>query len=56
MLLFLWILGAMGVAYAAQLSRRGGWAWFIVGMVLTPLGGSLALMAANRQGWFLKRR
>ena len=29
-------------------SGRGTWSWFIVGMVLTPIGGSLLLMAANR--------
>ncbi len=55
MLLFLWILGAMGVAYSARLSRRGTWTWFIIGMALTPIGGSLLLMAANRHGWFKAR-
>jgi hypothetical protein len=54
-LLFFWILGAIGVAYCAKLSGRGTWPWFVVGVALTPLGGSLALMAANRQGWFLPR-
>lgn len=56
MIAFLWILGAIGVAYAAKLSGRMPWAWFIVGMALTPLGGSLALTAANRLGWFIARR
>jgi hypothetical protein len=54
--LFLWILGAIGVAYCAKLSGRGPWPWFLVGVVLTPLGGSLALMAANHNGWFNARR
>jgi hypothetical protein len=52
---FLWILGALGVAYAAKLSWRGPWPWFALGIVLTPLGGSLLLMAANRHGWFRAR-
>jgi hypothetical protein len=55
MFAFLWILGAFGVAYCAGLSGRGPFAWFLVGMALTPLGGSLALMVANRYGWFLPR-
>jgi hypothetical protein len=54
-LFFLWILGAIGVAYAAKLSRRGPWPWFLLAIVLTPLGGSLLLMAANRYGWFRPR-
>ncbi len=55
MIFFFWILGAIGVAYSAKLSRRGPWPWFILGIALTPIGGSLALMAANRHGWFLPR-
>ena len=55
MFAFLWILGAIGVAYCARLSGRGPWAWFVVGVALTPLGGSIALMAANRFGWFMPR-
>jgi len=55
MLPFLWILGAIGVAFCAKLSGRGPFTWFIVGVALTPLGGSLALMAANRLGWFNPR-
>jgi len=54
-IVFLWLLGAIGVAYSAKLSRRGPWPWFIAGIALTPIGGSLALMAANRHGWFLPR-
>lgn len=55
MLAFFWILGALGVAYGAKLSGRGTWPWFMVGVALTPIGGSLALMAANRLGWFSPR-
>ena len=49
MLVFLWILGAMGVAYAAKLQGRKPWFWFALGVVLTPIGGSLALMALTRR-------
>jgi len=45
---FLWILGAMGVAYWAKMSGRNGWLWFALGVVLSPLGGIVALYAADR--------
>jgi hypothetical protein len=51
---FLWILGALGVAYAAKLNRRGPFPWFVLGLVLTPIGGGLLLRLANRLGWFSK--
>jgi hypothetical protein len=54
LLLFIWILGAIGVAYAAKLSQRGPFPWFVLGMVLTPIGGGLLLRFANRLGWFSK--
>ena len=54
MLLFLWSLGALGVAYAAKLNQRGPFPWFVLGMVLTPIGGGLLLRLANRLGWFSK--
>ena len=44
---FLWILGAMGVAYWAKMSGRNGWLWFALGVVLSPLGGSAALYAVD---------
>jgi hypothetical protein len=53
-LLFLWVLGAIGVAYAAKQSARGPLPWFVLGMILTPIGGGLALKYANRLGWFSK--
>jgi hypothetical protein len=52
MFVFLWLLGAIGVGYAAKLSQRNATPWFALGLILSPLGGSLALMAANRYGWF----
>ncbi len=45
---FLWILGAMGVAYWAKMSGRNGWLWFALAVVLSPLGGSVALYAVDR--------
>ena len=50
MLVFLWVLGAMGVAYAAKLSRRNAFGWFVLSLAITPLAGSLILMLANRFG------
>jgi hypothetical protein len=52
---FLWILGAIGVAWMAKQSWRTPFPWFVLGMVLTPLGGSLLLMASNRFDWFRPR-
>ena len=54
MFLFLWILGAMGVAYWARLGGRNPVPWFVVALALTPLGGSILLMMADR--WFVPRR
>ncbi|HJR57307.1 MAG TPA: hypothetical protein VJ798_12080 [Rhizomicrobium sp.] len=54
LLLFLWILGAIGVAYGAKLCKRGPLPWFVLGMVLTPVGGILLLQLVNRLGWFSK--
>jgi hypothetical protein len=52
---FLWILGAIGVAWSAKQSWRAPFPWFVVGMVLTPIGGAAALAIANKQGWFRPR-
>jgi hypothetical protein len=54
MVLFLWIIGAMGVAYAAKLSARTPLVWFVAGMGLTPIGGALLLSACNKRGWFVR--
>jgi hypothetical protein len=54
MLIFFWVLGALGVAYAASRSgRNAGW-WFILSIALTPLTGALGLKLANR--WFSASR
>ena len=50
MFIFLWLLASMGVAYWAKLDGRSPVIWFIAGMVLTPLGGSIALMLMDRYG------
>ena len=47
MLVFLWILGSLGVAYAAKLSARHPFWWFMVAVILSPLFGSILLWAAN---------
>ena len=50
MLVFFWLLGAMGVAYGAKLNARNGFGWFALSLAITPLGGSLLLILANRFG------
>jgi hypothetical protein len=47
MLIFLWILASIGVAYAAKLSARHPFWWFMVAAILSPLFGSILLWAAN---------
>jgi hypothetical protein len=49
-LIFLYVLAAMGVAYWAKLDGRRAGVWFIASIVLTPLGSSVALMALDRYG------
>ena len=52
MLLFLYFLAAIGLAYFAKLKGRNPALWGMLGVLLTPLGGSIALMLADRTGWF----
>ena len=54
MFIFLWILGAIGVAYAAKLSARIPFLWFMLAVILTPLVGSIVLWAANH--WNVRPR
>jgi hypothetical protein len=49
-LLFLYLLAAMGVAYWARLDGRNPAVWFVAAVALTPLGGSIALMVMDRYG------
>jgi hypothetical protein len=49
-LIFLYVLAAMGVAYWAKLDRRRPGVWFAASLILTPLGGSIGLMLAGRYG------
>jgi len=48
MLLFFYILAAMGVAYWAKRDGRKPGVWFAAAIVMTPLGASLALMVWDR--------
>ncbi len=48
MLVFLYLLGAMGVAYWARLDGRSPGVWFALAIFLTPLGASVALMIRGR--------
>jgi hypothetical protein len=48
MFIFLYLLAAMGVGYWAKIHGRNAPLWFALGIVLTPIGGSLALMAADK--------
>ena len=50
MLVFLYILAALGVAYWAKLDGRNPTVWLGAALVLTPLGASIALMAFDRFG------
>jgi hypothetical protein len=50
MLVFLYLLAAMGVSYWAKLDGRNAAVWFALAILLTPLGGSLALMLIGRYG------
>jgi hypothetical protein len=50
MFIFLYLLAAMGVSYWAKLDGRNPLVWFAASICLTPLGGSLALMLADRYG------
>ncbi len=48
MLVFLYLLAAMGVAYWAKLDRRNPGLWFAASVILTPLGASIGLMVMDR--------
>ena len=48
MYVFFYMLAAMGIAYWAKLDGRNPAVWFGAALILTPLGGSVALMIADR--------
>ena len=54
MFIFIWILASIGVAYAAKLSLRHPFWWFMLAAILSPLAGSVLLWAANR--WNIRLR
>jgi hypothetical protein len=43
MFVFLYVLAAMGVSYWARLDGRSPGTWFLLAILLTPLGASIAL-------------
>jgi len=45
---FFYLLAAMGIAYWAQRGGRNPLIWFAASVALTPLGGSVLLMIADR--------
>jgi len=45
---FFYLLAAMGLAYWAKLGGRNPLIWFAASVALTPLGGSVALMIADK--------
>ena len=50
MIIFLWVLAAMGVAYWAKVHGRNAAIWFALAIALTPLGASVLLMLSDRFG------
>ncbi len=50
MIVFLYLLAAMGVAYWARLDGRKPGVWFLLAIILTPLGASVALAIRGRLG------
>ena len=48
MYVFFYFLAAMGIAYWAKLGGRNPLLWFAASVALTPIGGSVALMIADR--------
>ena len=51
MLKFLWILGAMGVAYWAKLDGRSSGIWFALAIILTPPGASVLMILSQLFGF-----
>jgi len=51
MIVFLWILAAMGVAYWAKVDGRKPGIWFVLAIILTPLGASVLMMLSQRFGF-----
>jgi hypothetical protein len=50
MLLFIYILAALGVSYWAKLHGRSATVWLGAALMLTPLGASIALMVFDKYG------
>jgi hypothetical protein len=50
MYVFFYVLAAMGIAFWAKLDGRNPAVWFAASLILTPIGGSIGLMIADRYG------
>ena len=50
MLVYLYVLAAIGVAYWAKMDGRRAGVWFLASIALTPLGSSVALKLMDRYG------
>jgi hypothetical protein len=50
MIVFLWLLAAMGVGYWAKIHGRNPAIWFALAIILTPLGASVLLMLSDKFG------
>ena len=50
MLVFLYVLAAIGVAFWAKQDGRRAGVWFLASIALTPLGSSVALKLMDRYG------
>ena len=48
MFVFLYVLAAMGIAYWARLNGRKPGVWFLLAILLTPLGASVAMAIRGR--------
>ncbi len=48
MIVFLYLLAAMGVAYWAKIHGRNTTLWFALALVLTPLGAGIAMALTDR--------
>ena len=48
MYVFFYLLAALGIAYWAKLDGRNPLLWFAASVALTPIGGSVALMIADK--------
>jgi len=47
---FIWLMGAVLVAFAADIYyHRSGWGWFFLSLLISPILGALFLIAAGQR-------